>query len=373
MKVIILRSNSIDPDSRVEKETNAISNAGHHIGLVGWDRSSNKPTHRYEKSISGKNYCLALVGVKSSFGVGFRRNLIPLAKFQIRLLWYLWRNRHQYDVLHACDLDTSFTAFLIAKCARKKLVYDIFDYYVDSFSVPGILKRTIISLDQLIINSADAVIVCSEERVEQIKGSNPKKLIVVHNSPPKLAPQDISAKPQEGRIRIAYVGILGPGRGLLEVVNFVTSNSDLCELHIGGYGLLEAEIEEYSRNNENIVFYGRVPYEKTLQIESACDLITAIYDPLVANHRYAAPNKFYEALMLGKPLLVCNNTGIDRVVEDNDIGVAVNYGRTGIAEGFVELFSKRNNWMSMGERMRSLYTSSYSWEEMERRIKLLYQ
>ena len=32
--------------------------------------------------------------------------------------------------------------------------------------------------------------------------------------------------------------------------------------------------------------------------------MTAIYDPNISNHYYAAPNKFYEALMLGKPLIM---------------------------------------------------------------------
>ena len=93
------------------------------------------------------------------------------------------------------------------------------------------------------------------------------------------------------------------------------------EFHIGGFGQLENYIIEQSQRNNNIYFYGKLPYGKTLALEQACDIMIAIYDPSFANHKYAAPNKFYESLMLGKPIIMAHHTGFDNIIERNRIGV----------------------------------------------------
>lgn len=65
--------------------------------------------------------------------------------------------------------------------------------------------------------------------------------------------------------------------------------------------------------------------------------MTAIYDPKVPNHRYAAPNKFYEALMLGKPIVMAKNTGFDEIIEENNIGCLIEYSKSGLKMVFIHL------------------------------------
>ena len=231
-------------------------------------------------------------------------------------------------------------------------------------------------LDHTIINAADAVI-CSEERMEQIGRARPRRLVVIHNSPDarhKLRNEgdrrlEIAPSP---RARIAYVGILGNGRLLKELVECVSQRDD-CELHIGGFGQLEPLIAEASERFSNIYWYGRLPYHLTLQLEEQCDILTAIYDPSIPNHRYAAPNKFYEALLLGKPLIVAEKTGIDTVVRRENIGVVIPYSREGIDRGIDLLLDRRNEWVSMQQRMKKLYQDRYSWCIMEKRLSKLYE
>lgn len=43
MKVVILRSNPVAPDPRVEKEARALSGAGYSVIALGWDRSAALP------------------------------------------------------------------------------------------------------------------------------------------------------------------------------------------------------------------------------------------------------------------------------------------------------------------------------------------
>lgn len=40
-KIVIVRSNPVDPDSRVEKEANSLVKAGYDVSLLVWDRDNN--------------------------------------------------------------------------------------------------------------------------------------------------------------------------------------------------------------------------------------------------------------------------------------------------------------------------------------------
>ena len=50
----------------------------------------------------------------------------------------------------------------------------------------------------------------------------------------------------------------------------------------------------YSTNKHNSEFL----YENVLNIETTADVLTALYDPTLKNHQYAAPNKFSSILSL---------------------------------------------------------------------------
>lgn len=50
-KIVIVRSNPVDPDSRVEKEANSLVKAGYDVSLLVWDRDNNG-IQRDEKCLS---------------------------------------------------------------------------------------------------------------------------------------------------------------------------------------------------------------------------------------------------------------------------------------------------------------------------------
>ncbi|MEW9109059.1 MAG: glycosyltransferase family 4 protein [Cytobacillus gottheilii] len=372
MKIVFIRSNPVDPDSRVEKEVNSLIKAGYEVEILAWDRSSK---YRMKESFidleSGK-VKIYRFGIPATFGGGIRKNLGPLILFQIRLLKWLYNNKSDYDAIHACDFDTAFTSFQIARRFRKKFVYDIFDYYVDApFGVPSRIKRLIEKVDHRIINSADGVIICTEKRKKQIKGTNPKRLAIIHNTPANNINMFEKIDLDKSKIKIVYVGILGSGRFIKEIAEIV-KNNPRYEFHIGGFGEYENYFKYMSEEHSNIKFYGKLPYKKTLELENSCDIMTAIYDPKVPNHNYAAPNKFYESLMLGKPIIMVKNTGMDEVVSINDIGMVIDYDKKVLKKAIETLVNRKNEWPIISLKMKSLYMREYSWGEMEKRLLELY-
>lgn len=370
-KVLFIRSNPVNPDSRVEKEVNSLIQSGYEVDVLGWDREANYAL-REEKLVltAGSARCFR-VGIKAAYGSGIR-NIRNLLSFQNEIHRFLKIHRTEYDIVHACDFDTAFAAFVSVNHKRTKLVYDIFDYYVESMRIPQALKPIIVSLDRYVMNNADAVIICTEQRKEQIGNVTPNKLIVIHNSPPQYNSEDVGASTRS-IMKIAYFGILpAEGRMIRELLDIVSQNPKY-ELHIGGFGGIDEEVKRAAEKYKNIVFYGRTPYSDVLKIESECDVLTALYDPSIPNHFYAAPNKFYEALMLGKPVIMAKNTGMSYIIEEYGIGCRIDYSYEGLKIGLATLWENRTQWSGLSRVMKQIYTDHYSWSQMEKRLIKLYQ
>lgn len=371
---VLIRSNPISPDPPVEKAADALLAQGYGVTILGWNRSEQSGVQTSLLKLERGTAQLILFVIPAFFGGGFRRNLLPLIRFQISLLRWLSEHRAEYDIIHAFDFDTGLSACKIAQKYKKAFVYHILDFYVASHHLPAkMLKSLILNAEHSIINRADCTILCTEKRIEQISGSRPRKLEIIHNTPKPFnsnLPMHLSETSVK-RCRIAFVGTLLHARFLEEIMEFV-ANDERFELHIGGFGVLEETIISAAKHCSRIHFYGKLPYEKTLALEDACDVMAAIYDPAVTNHQYAAPNKFYEALMLGKPIIMAKNTGFDDVFENHCIGCLIDYSKSGLAEGMNFMLEQRHQWAAMGEEMRQLYQNEYSWAEMEKRLIKLY-
>jgi glycosyltransferase involved in cell wall biosynthesis len=363
--IVFLRSNPIEPDPRVEKEALSLVKNDFRVLVVGWDRENKYPY--YEKKDFGEVY---RIKIKAKFGTGIK-NIRHLIRWQFGLFSFLVKKRRNYDCIHACDFDTIVPALACKLLFRKRVVYDIFDFYADMLrNVPDFLRRFIRNIDLFLIGLADAVIIADEGRREQISGSKPKKLVVIYNSPNEVNTQDID---NLNDFTIAYVGLLQKERGIKEMVEVVSKHKD-WNLIIGGFGGDEEEIRELSQYFDNIKFVGRVSYKTALDIYSKSTVLFATYDPKIPNHRYSSANKLFEAMMLGKPIIVAKNTGMDLIVDKYKLGFIVDYGDIKQIEAvLIEISSwNKDELQEFSERVKMVYRERFAWNIMEQRLIKLY-
>ncbi len=366
IRILFLRSNPIDPDPRVEKEALALKKAGYSIVVLGWDRSASLPI------IQEKEYgIIERLPIAGKFGSGMA-NLPSLLKFQIELIKYLWKNRKNYSIIHACDFDTILPALIAKIILRKKVVYDIFDFYADMIkNIPNWIRKIIRYMDIKAIELADAVILADESRINQISGAKPRNLIFVYNSPeitslPKLPPL-------HPPYRVGYVGLLDTSRGLITMIDAIKDLSDWI-LELAGFGGDEEKILIKAKSFNNIRFYGRIPYEKALAIYESSHVLFATYDPRIPNHRFSSPNKVFEAMALGRPIIVAKGMGIDRLVEKYGLGFVVEYGNVEQYKSVLKEISQwdEKTWRSFIEHAHKVYKSKYAWEIQAERLLQLY-
>ncbi|WP_125567449.1 glycosyltransferase [Companilactobacillus insicii] len=366
--VYFVASNPFNPDPRAEKQMITLREANYNVSGIGWDRESSKD-YIYEMSNSIR---IQEIGVKSSFGSGLK-NILPLIKFNIKLFMKLLKNRKKIDIIQSVNLDTGFTSLIFSKLFRKKLVYDIYDYYADAFPVPNKAKGIVKKIENVIISQSDLTILPIDCRREQISGSKPKKLEIIYNTPNYQNNGGLDkyfSKYVPGKINISFVGALVPDRFLEQIVNVAQTRDDIV-LHIAGFGSESIVNSIKNSDSVNVNFYGKVPYCDGLAISNISDLMIAIYNPEVSNHKYSAPNKFYESLFLGKPIVVANNTGIDTLVRDNGVGYAIDYS----VESFQKLISSLDSSVLKNFKSgnQKLYNDEFSWEKMTKRILSAYE
>jgi glycosyltransferase involved in cell wall biosynthesis len=376
-RIVICRSNPIDPDPRVEKIARSLASAGHSVSLLGWDRTGKLPVSgsldpSSSASEPNKIYRIPLVAL---FGHGMA-NLPNLLRWQWRLLGWLVRQHKQFDLIHACDFDTILPALACQKLFGKKVVYDIFDFYADHLrATPELLKRLIRFADLRAIESADALILADDSRWEQISGARPRRSAIIYNSPavptglPPLDPAPVQARTG---LRLAYIGLLQKERGLFEMLA-VLQKHPTWQLDLAGFGGDEKEIQSACQALPNCRWHGRIPYHQALQLSQAADVLFATYDPQIPNHRFSSPNKVFEAMLLGKPIIVARNTNMDRMIEGAQCGIVVEYGHVlDLERTLAQLEQDPALRQTLGQNARLAYQTLYSWEEMDKRLKKLY-
>lgn len=359
-------------DARVQKEISSLVKVGYHVVFCGWDKKdSGKETTRIEE-IRGNSIECIHIHKKVVHRKGLSQNLIPLIQYENELYQWLKKNSRDIDIVHACNLETALVASLFAKRFHKKLVYDIFDDCADCHPASKVLYKMIKNLDSKVISKADAVIICSEKRKEQISGT-PKKLVVVHNSPDiKLIDVEKYALNDTKKYRIAYCGLLTDGRLIKELMKIVSRHNDWV-LYIGGDGDISSDVVTMSKKYSNIKYLGRIPYEQVLAVEAQCDVIPALYDPAFKNHKFAAPNKFYEAMYLGKPTIMAHNTGMDDVVDKYHSGLTINFNEEELEVALCKIKNELLEWQNNSNMIKSTFNNEFSWETMENRLLEIYK
>ena len=364
--IVFVRTGGIYSDPRATKELMTLAGAGHCVRVITWDRSG---------EASGK--CAAVFKeyadrISFTFYSGGPESCAKLRNISEFYSWFhfvestLEEWAESIDWVHACNLESGWPAYQACEKLGLRLVYDIFDYFIDSHTLPPAFAELTEKMEIGVIDFADTTIICIEERTEQIEKARPRKVVVVHNSPDVACPDPDLPELYD----YAYCGSFPDDRLLTEILALYKDNQDL-HFVFAGTGK-HKDLVEACAAAPNFEFRGRLTFAEALEIESRAGVISAIYGPTKRNHRLCAPNKFYEALALGKPLIVCRGTGIDRIVEEHDIGTVIDYDADEFYRALRALLSDKKRRSEMGARARRLYESKYAWTIQAKRLLSIY-
>lgn len=282
------------------------------------------------------------------------------------------------DIIHCNDLSALPVGLLIKLFGRgKKVIYDCHEYETETNGLNGVEKKATSWLERKLIHYADAVITVSDSIAnEYSRLYNIKKPHLVLNCPayrdqPKrnLFREKLGIK--HDQTIFLYQGGLSKGRGielLLEAFSGVKSDKNV--LVCMGYGPLESYIQEYAKQQPNIFFHSAVSPDVLLNYTSSADYGILFYEDTCLNHRYCSPNKIFEYLMAGLPVLTSNLFEMRRLVEAEDVGIVA---EENTVEGFktsVDV-SLNQDYEVIRQNVMTARTK-YCWEEQEKILKEIY-
>jgi glycosyltransferase involved in cell wall biosynthesis len=358
----------------VEKIASSLKRAGYGVLMIGWDRTGELPEQEEIKGIS----CFRL-RIRAKYAAGIR-NFPALIRWQWGLLTWLVKHRREYDLIHACDFDTVLPALICRGMWRKKVVYDIFDFYADHLrATPGWIIKIIRTVDLWVINQVDSLILVDDSRWEQVHGTHPRRSAVIYNSPEDILSSEEAGDPTNtkllhptSQLRLVYIGLLQEERGLFELLAVLRQHPE-WSLDLAGFGGDEDRILQALIDIPNLHWHGRISYQESMGISKQADTLIATYDPAIPNHRYASPNKVFEAMVLGKPIIVAAHTNMDRIITREDCGLVVTYGdKKELELALQKLESNTELRRQLGNNARKAYETKYSWKIMQARLLDLY-
>jgi glycosyltransferase involved in cell wall biosynthesis len=363
------------PDVRLQKEAHSLINGGHTVKLVVWDRGR---FNALDNSVLNLQSGIEIIRFKLSVPQDSLRLILCLPFWSIFICYHLIRQK--YDIVHAADFDTYFPALLVTKLKRKIIFYDIYDFYADMMAFPvfpTIFRKIIANIDRSLMAVADEIILPDESRIKQINISLRKKPIIIVNSPSKsIVLSDIERSfDQKTKFKVFFGGGVSENRGIDDMCKAVR-DLDNVELLVTGpcSEKYAVKLESLVNTSPNIKLDLKwKPYDVIINQTASADAVFALYNSNTPNQKYSSPNKLFEAMMCGKPILVSDGNSMADIVNREKCGVVVQYGNVGEIKGAINyLRSNRIACKEMGENGRLAFKERYSWNIMEERLLELY-
>lgn len=345
--VVFIRSFVADFDGKIQKYFSCLNKNNIPFHYIGWARGDAKKISTKKETFFQK---------KAPLGGGIN-NIFNLFLWNFFIFKQLIKKRKNIKVVHAVDFDCALISYIFCRLFKKVFVFDVYDKYTEVRKFPGILTGLINKIEFFLIKKADLCILADENRYAQHGLSkNTQNVIVLENVPSTSQILISELKEIKADIQIGYFGVLEPeNRGLEDLIDAVNMNSNIV-FHVVGYGGLSDFMLENSKKNKNIRFYGPKTAEEGLNIMKDMDILVGMYYKTVKNHLFAAPNKYYEHLMLGRAMLTTIGTPPGEKVILNDTGWAVEEGMESL-----------NNWLVSLHRdnsiIRKANNASKLWQE----------
>ncbi len=319
LDVAMLLHKSVVHDSRVRREARALAEAGHRVTVIELDADAAGTLDGFRR-------------VSAAPPAWFRHALpfqLYRAAFLAGFLWRLLRMRP--DVVHAHDAAMLLPGLIAAKLTGARLVYDSHEL---ATGVPyrdrgwalfvRAVERIAVPRAALVITVTDGI----AGRIATLYGL-PDRPVVVRNVCDLPRPQ-MEGSPLRDRLGISgeplvlHQGAAAPARGCEVLIDAVATLDDvhLAFLGTGDLGFDDALADRAAARGlaERVHFLDSVAPEFLLELTRDADVGVTLLQDTCENHRLALPNKLFEYVAAGVPVVASALPEIVRIVDGLGIG-----------------------------------------------------
>lgn len=315
-RLIVSVTNDLSSDQRVHKVCMTLQTMGFDVLLIGRNLKNSQPLQRTYQT--------------KRMHLWFTKGFLFYANYNLSLFFKLLFLRKK--VLLANDLDTLLPNFLISKIFHIPLVYDSHELFTE---VPELSSRPRI---QKVWQKIEAFIFPKLKYVYTVNQSiayfyNKKygvSVKVVRNIAPTYTDKNLDSdfvKSVKGdkKMLILQGNGINIDRGAEEAIAMMPY-IDNCILYIIGAGDVFENLKKLVVDlaiAERVFVKDKMPYNKLMRYTKAADLGLSFDKNTNLNYEFSLPNKVFDYIQAGIPLLVTNRKEVAQLVRENNIGTVV--------------------------------------------------
>jgi len=297
--------------------------------------------------------------------------------------WRVYRSGYKLDanIYHFHDPELLPYGFLL-KLRGKKVVYDVHEDVaadiLDKDWITGWLRKSIAALfdffEKLIALRLDGVAAVTVDIANKFKPRKRTKVVLVRNFPVISLIDAVVNQPEikDGKFILIYSGMLTKNRGLIPLIqamHFVAHDIELWLLGEWENEALQNEcclLSGYSK----VKYMGRVSQEMSIAKIKEADVGMINFLP-IPNHVTALPNKPFEYMACGLPMIMSNFDSWKEMFDGCALFVNPNDSKD-IAEKITVLYQNRQMANEFGLKGFKLVREKYSWESESKTLVSLY-
>jgi glycosyltransferase involved in cell wall biosynthesis len=297
------------------------------------------------------------------------------------------------DVWHGHDMTGLPAALAAQRRYGGRVVYDSHELYLESgrhATRPAWARRAMGVVERRWARRADAVVTVNDSIANELSRRLRVPLpTVVRNCPPRWLPRETEPPrpdlfrqtlpiPAERDI-LLYQGGFSAHRGLPQIVSLLHEPGlESAVVVFLGYGTLEGWLSEQAARREHhgrLFVVAAVPPDELAAWTASADVSLMPIEPSTLNHVLSTPNKLWESLAAGAPLVASDLPEMARVVRETGAGELCDPSSVeSIATAVRRILSRSpEERLAMRRRARAAALDRYNWETESARLLALYE
>lgn len=365
-RAIVSVTNDLSTDQRVDKVCKTLQKCGFEVLLVGRLRKNSLPL---EKRIY-KTHRMKLL---------FEKEAIFYAEFNFRLFLLLLYKKT--NLLISNDLDTLLPNFLISKIKKTPLVYDSHEYFtgVPELEKNHFAKKIWLSIEKWIFPKLKHIFTVNESIADIYNKQYHIKPQIVRNIPLKRENTALKSRqelglPEDKKILILQGAGINMDRGVEELVEAMQWINAIL-LIIGNGDVIEDLIKRSIKLKltDKIIFINRLPYNELFNYTSNSDLGLTLDKDTNLNYRYSLPNKLFDYINAGIPVLASDLTEVKRIVNQYNVGEILSNHKPEIIAKTIEKLINDAEKIKMYKENTKKAATELCWENEEKELINVYK
>ena len=314
------------------------------------------------------------------FKMLFKRGFLFYSSFNMRLFFYLLF--HRFDLIVANDLDTLLPGFLISKLKRVKLVYDSHEYFT---GLPEIQERRFVkyvwtNIERVIFPGLKYVITVSEPIASLYTDMYGIRPVVIRNlskNADLITPflhSDLGVDLKDILLVIQGTGI-NIDKGAEELIDALSMTEGISLLVIGSGDIIymiKKKVGEL-KIAEKVKFIPTVPWNILMKYTKSADIGMCLEKDTNLNYRYCLPNKLFDYISAGIPVIASNLPETRKIIIDNNCGIIIDMVTPGAIVKSLDDLKMKPDMLTEFRRNAKIAAKSLNWETESKKVEDLYK